>query len=388
MKNRTALVALLASILAAPAGRASTPCDALPSTNKVIVSPEKIGDALCNACVGVPVPGARDRFGNGLDYNDGAKHWECEMMVGNRGNGQCKRQTTCLPGGDRFDDHGVFRCRYPAVVATAPNTPANPREACERGLKISITRVKNLDGLALTNNVVHKSAYPVKLLLEGDGVANGVSASIGGGIGVSVGDAARRLGASPSGTCLPPNCQVVQLDGLANAPTGHQTLTLYTPHQYASASVGLYVDPAPVPVVLGAPECDQPAKTVWAEIQLSSNTVGPGQTVSSNRVLVTVPPLAAPPGQPPTPRKWTLMLYQSDLQSVSPATFTGPVSGPVTFSYTARPAPPSSPAPALPPGSMVKIITDHGPATRRCVWARLTTDQGSVVVAAPVRVTP
>ena len=306
--------------------------------------------------------------------------------MNNRGNGQCKNQTTCLPGGERFDDNGVFRCRYPAVVVTAPNTPANPRDACERALRISITRVKDLDGLTLTNNTVRKPG-PVKLLLEGDGVANGVSAAIGGGIGVSVGDAARRLGATPSGTCLPPNCQVVQLDGLANAPTGHQTLTLYTPHQYASASVGLYIDPAPVPVVLGAPECDQPAKTVWAEIQLYSNTVGPGQTVSSNRVLVTVPPLAAPPGQPPTPRKWTLMLYQSDLQSVSPATFTGPVSGPVTFSYTASPAPPPAPAPPSSPGSRM-IVQRAAPPTRRCVWARLTTDLGSVVVAAPVRVTP
>ena len=56
MKYRTALVAVFAAILAAPAGRATTPCDALPSTNKVVVTPEKIGDALCNACVGVPVP--------------------------------------------------------------------------------------------------------------------------------------------------------------------------------------------------------------------------------------------------------------------------------------------------------------------------------------------
>ena len=379
MKTRTALVAVFAAVFAAPAGRATTPCDALPSTNKVVVTPEKIGDALCNACVGVPVPGKRDLLGNGLDYNDGAKHWECEMMVGNRGNGQCKKQTTCLPGGDRFDDHGVFRCRYPAVVATAPNTPANPREACERALRISISRVKDRDGIALPNNVVHKSAYPMKILLEGDGVANGVSATIGGGIVVSVGDAAR-IGSTPFASCLPPNCQVVSLDNLANATTGRQTLTLFTPHQFASASIDLYVEIFQGPAISGAVECDQPAKfpqnsnNPLFEIQLSSSKVGPGGTVSSNNVFVK-----------PSVQNWTLSLFQSELASVSPATFTAP--GPVTFSYSARPAP--SPPPPQPPNTRYGFAPGTGqPATRRCVWARLISPDGTFIVAAPVNVVP
>ena len=379
MKYRTALVAVFAAILAAPAGRATTPCDALPSTNKVVVTPEKIGDALCNACVGVPVPGRRDPLGNGLDYNDGAKHRECEVMVGNRGNGQCKKQTTCLPGGDRFDDHGVFRCRYPAVVATAPNTPANPREACERSLKVSISRVKDRIGIALPNNVVHKSAYLMKILLEGDDVANGVSATIGGGIIVSVGDGSR-LGSDPSSTCLPPNCQVVLLDNLANAPLGRQTLTLFTPHQFASASVDLYVDVAQGPPISGAVECDQPAK--WppnspnplVEIQLSSSNVGPGGTIFSNKVSVK-----------PSVQNWTLSLFQSELAGISPSSFIAP--GPVAFSYSARPAPP--PPPPQPPNTHYGVAPGtNQPATRRCVWARLVSPDGTFIVAAPVNVTP
>ncbi|MBK9062782.1 MAG: hypothetical protein IPL89_06245 [Acidobacteria bacterium] len=384
MKNRTALVAVVAAILAAPAGRASTPCDALPATNKVIVSPQRIGDALCNACLGPPVPGKRDPLGNGLDYNDGAKHWECEMMVGNRGNGQCKKQTTCLPGGDRFDDNGVFRCRYPAVVATAPNTPANPREACERGLKISITRVKNLDGLALTNNVVHKSAYPMKLLLEGDGVANGVSASIGGGISVSVGDAAQRLGASPSGTCLPPNCQVVALDNLANAPTGRQKLTLFTPHQFASASVDLYVDVVPPMAVAGDPECLSPVQTGHLRIALDSPSAGPRQSIAG-RVFVTSPLPTPPPGQ-----QMTLTVHGS-LVGVTPSSFNVLPSasspsgqGPYVFTFS-NPNPPAQP---LPPNFRGSIVNAPVAQERRCVWARLGGAGLPEIVAAVVTFTP
>jgi hypothetical protein len=247
MTHRTALSAVLAAVLAIPAaGLADTLCDGLTTTNKLTVSPEKIGDALCNACVGLPVPGARDRNGNGLDYNDAPKHWECEFMVGNRGNGQCKKQTTCLAGGERFFDNGVYKCRYPAVVITGPG-PSNPRDDCERGLRVSISRVKNIDGLPLTANVIRKPG-PVGLLIEGDGAANGVSATIGGGISVSVGAIASRIGSTPRSYCLPPNCQVVDLANLGNAPTGNQTLTLYTPHHYASASVDLFIAaPAPTP---------------------------------------------------------------------------------------------------------------------------------------------
>jgi hypothetical protein len=375
MKNRIALVAVLVAILAAPAGRASTPCDALPSTNKVVVTPEKIEDALCNACVGLPVPGKRDQLGNGLDYNDGTKHWECEVMVGNRGSGQCKKQTTCLPGGDRFDDHGVFRCRYPAVVATAPNTPANPRDACERALRISISRVKDSTGVALRNNVIHKGSS-MQFLVEGDGVANGVSATFGDGAGVSIGEAAQRLGASPYATCPPPNCQVVFIGGLADVPVGRHPLTLFTPHQYASASIDLYVDAPTPPAAYGAPECNQPSKmpaiNPWFEIKLSKSSVGPGQTVSANQVFVNLPG-----------RKWTVSLFQSELASVSPATSTGPA--PVAFSYAARPAPPQ---PVQPANTVYGSVRSGLPEPRRCVWAQLVSPDGTFVVAAPVNVTP
>jgi len=386
MTNRAVLSAVLAAVLAVPAaaGLAGTPCDLLPTTNRLEVSPEKIGGTLCNACVGPPVPGFRDGNGNGLDYNDGAKHWECEIHVGNRGNGVCKSQTVCLPLGQRFDDNGVFRCRYPAVVATAPNTPANPREACERALKISITRVKNLDGLALTNNVVHKSAYPVKLLLEGDGVANGVSASIGGGIGVSVGDAARRLGASPSGTCLPPNCQVVALDNLANAPTGRQTLTLFTPHQFASASVDLYVDVVPPMAVAGDPECLSPVQTGHLRIALDSPSAGPRQSIAG-RVFVTSPLPTLPPGQ-----QMALTVHGS-LVGVTPSSFNVLPSasspsgqGPYVFTFSN----PNQPAQPLPPNFRGSIVNAPVAQERRCVWARLEGAGLPEIVAAAVTFTP
>jgi hypothetical protein len=393
MTNRTVLSAVLAAVLAVPAaaGLAGTPCDLLPTTNRLEVSPEKIGGTLCNACVGPPVPGFRDGNGNGLDYNDGAKHWECEIHVGNRGNGVCKSQTVCLPLGQRFDDNGVFRCRYPAVFSTSPG-PSNPRDNCERGLRVSISAVKNLDGTPLTNNVIRKPG-PVKLLLEGDGAANGVSATIGGGISAIVGDAAGRLGSTPRATCLPPNCQVVYLDGLANAPTGRQTLTLKTPHGHASASVDLIIDAAPVPVVLGDVECEQPAKkpanNPWVEIRLSSSNVGPGLTIPSNQVFVNLPAPVATPGKPAPAQMWKLTLHQSDLQSVSPTTFTAP--GPVTFSFTTRPRPPAAPPPPPQGGGKTWIAPIQGqplPSFRRCVWAQLESSFGTTIVAAPVHVTP
>jgi hypothetical protein len=250
MRTRAALSAVLAAVLAIPAAAfAGTPCDLLPTTNKKEVTPAKTGEALCNACVGLPVPGGRDKFGNGLDYNDGAKHWECEMMVGNRGNGQCKRQTTCLPGGERFDDHGVFRCRYPAVVATVPGLPPNPRDACERDLPLTVTAVHD------DRDQSFPTLYPGTqyLFVRGPGAANATSGEMTGDIGVTVGEAARRLGASA--VCLPPDCQDVRLvvpSSAAGAGLGtSQTLKLYTPHRYRTATMTLPVrfPPTPTPAM-------------------------------------------------------------------------------------------------------------------------------------------
>lgn len=285
MTKRDALSAVLAAILAVPAaaGLADTPCDLLPTTNKQVTSPARTDDVLCNVCgSGAPVHGARDPFGNGLDYNDG-KRWECEIMKANRGTGGCKSQTTCLPGGERFFDNGVYRCRYPAVVVTLPG-PSNPRDACERGLRVSISRVKGIDGLPLTANVVRKPG-PVGLLIEGDGAANGVFATIGGGISVSVGAMASRIGSTPRSYCLPPNCQVVDLANLGNAPTGNQTLTLYTPHHYASASVDLFIA-APTPT---------PSYSV-----VQQNRVGPGVIAGSGPT-----PTRTPTPQPARDQHYT-----------------------------------------------------------------------------------
>jgi hypothetical protein len=252
MTIRTALFAVLAAVLAVPAaaGLAQTPCDLLPTTNKKEISPEKIEGTLCNACVGLPVPGARDRNGNGLDYNDGAKHWECEIMVGNRGNGQCKRQTICLPGGERFFDNGVMRCRYPAVVITVPGLPANPRDSCERALPLTITELHD------DRDLPFPTLYPgvQYLFVRGQGAANATSGEMTGGIGVTVGEAARRLGSRSA--CLPPDCQDVKLNVPSSAAGPglgtSQTLKLYTPHRYRSATMTLPVKlpptPTPIPV--------------------------------------------------------------------------------------------------------------------------------------------
>ncbi|MDL2718728.1 MAG: hypothetical protein PT977_13330 [Acidobacteriota bacterium] len=252
MTNRTILSAILAAglVIPAAAGLAGTPCDLLPDTNKKEISPEKIEGTLCNACVGLPVPGARDRFGNGLDYNDGAKHWECEMMVGNRGNGQCKKQTICRPGGTRFDDNGVFRCRYPAVVITVAGLPPNPRDNCERALPFTITEVHD------DRDQSFPSLFPGThyLWIRGPGAANATSGEMTGGVGVTLGVAARRLG--PSSVCLPPDCQDVKLvipPSAAGPGLGtSQTLKLYTPHRYHSETMvfSVKLPPTPAPMSL------------------------------------------------------------------------------------------------------------------------------------------
>ena len=202
MRLRSARIATLLLTFSAAHGLAQTPCDLLPATGTRVETVSKPGPTA---------------------------------PLGPRG--------SCPP----FWHVDGSVCRGPDVQE-AKTVQTSPRDDCERGLRISISQVKDLDGLPLSNNVIRKPG-PVKLLVEGDGIANATSAQIGGGIAVTVGEAARRLGATMRGTCLPPNCQVVQLENLANAPAGQQTLTLFTPHRYASASVLLAVDNA-APVVV------------------------------------------------------------------------------------------------------------------------------------------
>jgi hypothetical protein len=369
VKKRAALIALLASVLAVPAvGLAQTPCDALPPT---------VTQSYCKSCPGgiAVLPGRV--AGNGLDYVD-QWHAQCEIYRNNNGIDQCKGETTCPPGWEKFQDGGVWKCRQPATDQAKDN--------CYRGLRISISQVKTADGLPLTNNVITKPG-PVKLLIDGDGTANATSATIGGGIGATIGDAARRLGSSPGGTCLPPNCQVVYLDNLGNAPVGHQTLTLKTPRGYASASVEFDVVNAPPPVIAGDPQCALPDRQAHLRMQLIQNSVSGGQSVSGNQVILSSLPAAAK-GQ----QAWTLTLHQSFLGSISPVTVTSPPAnpaGPVTFSFS---APPAQPVPQMPsggqPGGRVGHGVPFGP-TYRCVWARLEWGGGwSEEVAVPVALNP
>jgi hypothetical protein len=367
MKNRTALRAILAAVLAVPvAGFAQTPCDALPPT---------VTQSYCKACPGgLAVPPGR-LGGNGLDYVD-QWHAQCEMYQNNNTIHQCKGDTTCLPGWEKFQDGGVWKCRQPATDQLKDN--------CYRGLKISISQVKTADGLSLTNNVITKPG-PVKLLIDGDGTANATSASIGGGISATIGDAARRLGSSPSGTCLPPNCQVVYLDNLGNAPTGHQTLTLKTPRGYASASVELDVVNAPPPVIAGDLQCTLPAQGPHMRMQLAQNGVSAGQNVPGNQVIFSFSSNSF--GQ--APLHWTLTFHQSFLGSVSPVTVTSPPAnpaGPVMFSFS---APPVQPIPQPPSGQGGRVGRSVGLGSfYRCVWAHLDWNGGTEEVAVPVSVNP
>lgn len=370
MTVRAARSALLAAVLIVPAaaGLADTPCDLLPTTNKA----SRVEPVLCQPCPGgPPVPGARVG-GVGLDYvTEDGKRWQCELFRGNRGTGECKKLTTCLPGGDRFFEDGIYKCRY---QVTLPG-PSNPRESCERGLGVAISRVKDIDGLPLTNNVITKPG-PVKLLIEGNGAANATSVQIGGGVGATIGDAARRVGSTLRGTCLPPNCQVVQLD-LSNASPGHQTLTLFTPHHFASASVDLEIAGAPVPVVAGDAECTSPQRQSHVEIRLSSNQAAAGQSVSGNQVILNLAGMS--PGH-----AWHVTLHQSFLQAVSPDSFGNSTipSSPLAFTYTTQARPPQ----AANTGAGSILPARAQPALRRCVWARLVSSFGTEIVAAPVGV--
>ncbi len=368
MKNRVGLsTLLLAALFSVPAaGLAQTPCDALPPT---------VTQAFCKFCPGgAAVPPGRVG-GNGLDYVD-QWHAQCQYYRGNQGFDQCKGDTTCPPGWERFQDGGVWKCRQPASDQL--------KDSCYRGLKLSISQVKDIDGFPLTNNVITKPG-PVKLLIDGNGAANATSAQIGGGINASIGDAARRLGSSPQGTCLPPNCQVVYLENLGNAPTGHQTLTLKTPHGYASASVDLDVVNAPPPVIAGDVECTLPASQPHVQMLLAQSRVSSGQSVPGNQVIFSFPPPAL--GQ--APLRWTLTFHQSFLGSVSPVTVISTPSnlgGPVMFSYS---APPMQPVPPPPSGQGGRMGHPVGlGAVYRCVWARLDWNGGSEEVAVPVGLNP
>lgn len=340
MRNRAALFAVLTLSVSTGRGLAQTPCDLRPTVGSRVETVQKQGAAFPKPPIGCP-PNTKD-----------------EGSV----------------------------CRNPDYTE-ARTVQTNPRDDCERGLRISIARVKDIDGLPLTNNVITKPG-PVKLLVEGDGIANATSAEMGGGIGVTVGAAAQRLGSSPQGTCLPPNCQVVQLDAFPNAPTGSQTLKLFTPHRYASASVDLLVVGAPAPVVAGDVECESPPQSAHARIVLAASRVSGGQSVPGNQVVLSLP---ATVGKPPVPVWWKLTLHQSFLRSVSPETASGPPAPsnvPVTFSFT---APPAQPAPPPPAAGQYPARQGHEPRpvpTRRCIWARLDWNNGTEIVAAPVGLIP
>ena len=225
MTKRTGCFALLAVLFAASAtsGLAQTPCDVLPPT----VSP-----ALCQPCPGgPPVPGARIA-GVGLDYVD-KWHAQCEAYAmdfksgASKGTGNCKRDTTCLPGWERFQDGGVWKCRQPAT--------AKLREDCYSKLPLSITSVNN------DQDIPNPTLYPGPgfLFVRGPGAANATSGGMTGGIVVTVGEAAGRVG--DSAYCLPPNCQNVRLEIPPGAAGSWQTLTLFTPHKIRTATATLYV---------------------------------------------------------------------------------------------------------------------------------------------------
>lgn len=338
MRNRAVLLAVLGVVLVLPAASlAQTPCDLRPTVGTRAEMVKKQGAAFPKPALGCP-PNTKDE-GN--------------------------------------------VCRNPDYTELQ-TVQTNPRDDCERGLRISIARVKNLDGQLLSNNVITKPG-PVKLLVEGDGIANATSAEMGGGIGVTVGAAAQRLGSSPQGTCLPPNCQVVQFDAFPNAPTGRQTLRLFTPHRYASASVDLEVVGAPAPVTPGDVQCTNPASQAHVRMVLAQNRVNAGQNVPGNQLVFSF----ASPLFGQAPLRWTLTLHQSFLGSVSPVNVvSNPANlmGPITFSYS---GPPAQPVPQAPSGQGGRVAHPVGlGAVYRCVWARLDWNGGSEEVAVPVALNP
>lgn len=236
MTNRTALSAVLAAVLAVPAaaGLAQTPCDLL-----MAVTP-----ALCQPCPGLPVPGVRIA-GVGLDYVDNS-HAQCKCYkcgVGKDfGKDTCNGNTTCLPGWERFQDGGVWKCRQPVVDQV--------RDNCYRALPLTITELHD------DRDLPFPTLYPgvQYLFIRGQGAANATSGAMTGGIGVTVGEAARRLGSRSA--CLPPDCQDVKLNVPSSAAGPgfgtSQTLKLYTPHRYRTATMTLSVrfppTPTPIPV--------------------------------------------------------------------------------------------------------------------------------------------
>ena len=92
MSRRAPVLAALALSFTSAAAPVQTPCDVVPPS---------VGPALCQPCPGgPPVPGARVA-GVGLDYVD-QWHAQCELYRNDRGIGQCKNNTTCLPGWEKF----------------------------------------------------------------------------------------------------------------------------------------------------------------------------------------------------------------------------------------------------------------------------------------------
>ena len=241
MSRRAPVLAALALSFTSAAAPVQTPCDVVPPS---------VGPALCQPCPGgPPVPAARVA-GVGLDYVD-QWHAQCELYRNDRGIGQCKNNTTCLPGWEKFQDGGVWKCRQPAT--------GKMRDDCERNLPLSISEVH--DDRDLNNPTLHPG--PNFLFVRGSGAANATSGEMTGGIVVTVGEAARRVGSST--VCLPPNCQDVRLQVPPGAVGSNQTLKLYTPHQYKSATASLYVSlPATAAVgrarVVGAPVAYQQAR--------------------------------------------------------------------------------------------------------------------------------
>ncbi len=148
------------------------------------------------------------------------------------------------------------------------------------------------------------------LFVWGGGAANATTADMAGGIKVTLGEAARRVG--NNAVCPPPDCQVAKLEVPASAAGAPRRLTLYTPHRYKSATHDLFVSlpptPAPAPMRAGLGSAGtvggQPhpnlAAVSWAP-QIANNYANPVDASNVQTITLTrgrwqiVPDATTPP---------------------------------------------------------------------------------------------
>jgi pimeloyl-ACP methyl ester carboxylesterase len=128
---------------------------------EMLADPITVQPSLCDASCGLlgnlgvsPVIPS----GTGLPHDLGTMsyvdqwHGQCEIHTGGRGTGRCKSDTRCIPGFDRFQEDGVWKCRGPRSDSITMGTDGLIRVT---SVHLEASEASNIAGQHVVKDVYH-----------------------------------------------------------------------------------------------------------------------------------------------------------------------------------------------------------------------------------------